>query len=249
MKKPDPDRLCTDYRVVADTLVIHLGTRMRVLSSAPKGGGVRTVRYILNHQVCPDPVRQGATPTPGSQARWGDPARYLRGIALGLGVDGDCVGLMTAVPMTQLVTNRETRGEIWVECFATVGVTNAVRAGEPPRCITGKEPDQTPGTINLILVTNACLAVSALVCAVQVATESKTGLLRDHAVPSWTGQAGATGTGTDAVVVACAVKGNGPWEPYAGTHTEIGSMIGRVTADSISQGLSLARQWADRRRP
>ena len=103
--------------------------------------------------------------------------------------------------------------------------------------------DGTAGTINLILVTNACLAVSALVGAVQVATESKTGVLRDHAVRSWTGRPGATGTGTDAVVVACALRGRGPRQPYAGTHTDLGSMIRLVVADCLTQGLARADQW------
>jgi iron complex transport system ATP-binding protein len=87
-----------------------------------------------------------------------------------------------------------------------------------------------------------------MVGAVQVATESKTGVLRDHAVPSWTGLAGATGTGTDAVVVASALRGNGPWHPYAGTHSEIGSLIGLVVAECLLQGLALSAQWADRHR-
>ncbi|MDR4473745.1 MAG: adenosylcobinamide amidohydrolase [Nitrospira sp.] len=137
------------------------------------------------------------------------PSRYLRRLAGLLGVEADCVGLMTAVPMTQLVSRREERGGLWVECYATVSVTNAVQAGERPShgpaFVHGK-----PGTINLIVVTNACLAVSALVGAVQVATEAKTGILRDRAVPSWTGSPGATGTGTDTVVAACALRGCGP---------------------------------------
>src|SRR5690349_96561 len=98
--------LWTHHRIVQDTLVIDLGSRMRVLSSAPKGGGLRTTRYILNHQVLPSPVQ---ITTPGAKAaplRWEEPARYLRRLALALGADGDCVGLMTAVPMTQLVTGR-----------------------------------------------------------------------------------------------------------------------------------------------
>ncbi len=221
---------------------------MRVVSSAPKGGGLRTTRYIMNHQVSPIPGRQGITRPNASQPHWGDPARYLRRIAAALGVDGDCVGLMTAVPMKHVVTSRDTKDGIWVECFATVGVTNAVRAGEPPRRTIAEKRGRTTGTINLIVITNACLAVSALVGAVQVATESKTGVLRDHAVPSWTGRPGATGTGTDAVVIACALRGQGPWQPYAGTHTDIGSMIGRVAADCLTQGLARATQWASHSR-
>ena len=248
MKSPLSDRFSTRYRIAKGTLIVDLGTRMRVVSSAPKGGGFQTTRYIVNHQVPPHPGRQGLTRSNASQAHWGDPARYLRRIAIALGVDGDCVGLMTAVPMKQVVTSRDMKDGIWVECFATVGVTNAVRAGEPPRRTTGEKRDRTPGTINLIVITNACLAVSALVGAVQVATESKTGVLYDHAVPSWTGRPGATGTGTDAVVIACALRGQGPWQPYAGTHTDIGAMIGRVTADCLTQGLARATQWASQSR-
>ncbi|MGH7228005.1 MAG: adenosylcobinamide amidohydrolase, partial [Nitrospiraceae bacterium] len=90
------------------------------------------------------------------------------------------------------------------------------------------------GTINIILVTNARLASSALVGAVQVATESKTAVLLSKKVPSWTGSPGATGTGTDAVVVAC---GTGPRLRYSGTHTKIGEMIGRLVRRGVTEGL------------
>lgn len=240
MTRVAPDRFSTRHWVAGDTLIIDLGARMRVLSSAPRGGGLRTARYILNHQVPSHP--------PGSHrdGTYEHPSRYLRRLAENLGVESDCVGLMTAVPMTQLVVHREARDGLWIEGFATVGVTNAVRAGEPVVRLHSEEA--TAGTINLILVTNGCLAVPAMVGAVQVATESKTGVLRDQAVPSWTGLPGATGTGTDAVVVASARRGQGRWQPYAGTHTEIGSMIGRVVAECLLQGLSLAAEWADRPR-
>lgn len=246
MTAPLSDRRSTRYRIAGATLIIDLGTRMRVLSSAPRGGGLRSTRYILNHQVAGNPIQAEISGKKPSQSDWSDPAHYLRRIAERHGVDGDCVGLMTAVPMKQMVSSRDTMNGIWVECFATVGVTNAVRAGEPPQRAQGERTHRTAGTINLILITNACLAASALICAVQVATESKTGILRDHAVPSWTGRPGATGTGTDAVVIACSQRGDGPWQPYAGTHTDIGSMIGRVTAECLTKGLARAAQWASR---
>jgi adenosylcobinamide hydrolase len=151
---------------------------------------------------------------------------------------------MTAVPMTQLVAGREGSNGLWVECFATVGVTNAVRAGEPHN--GRRSVFQKPGTINLILITNGCLSHAAMVGAVQVATESKTGVLRDHAVPSWTGRPGATGTGTDAVVIACAHRREGPWLPYSGTHTEIGELIGRIVTDCVTRGLARAKEWRAR---
>lgn len=237
MSERRANRFVSQSRVSRDTLIVDLGTRMRVLSSAPRGGGLRTTRFILNHQVPsnPQPNEEGAT--------WEDPSRYLRRLAGSLGVELDCVGLMTAVPMTQVVSCREERDGLWVECFATVGVTNAVRAGEPPNHGEQRSHQANVGTINLIVVTNACLAAPALVGVVQVATESKTGVLRDQAVPSWTGAPGATGTGTDAVVAACALRGCGPWHAYAGTHTELGSMIGLVVGECVISGLARAAHW------
>jgi adenosylcobinamide hydrolase len=98
-----PDGFTTRYRIAKDTLILDLGTRMRVLSSAPRGGGLRTTRYIVNHQVPSNPVRQA------THSKWEHPARYLKRIAVDLGVDPDCVGLMTAVPMKQVVTCRDER--------------------------------------------------------------------------------------------------------------------------------------------
>jgi len=235
-------RLQTRYRVTQQTLIIDLGGRGRVLSSAPQGGGFTAASHILNHQVESNPVAKAS-----HQAhRWSNPARYLKRLAVTLGAKRGTVGLMTAVPMTQVVTVRASSGALWVECFATVGVTNAVRAGEWPETGGRRTGTATPGTINLILVTNACLSSAAMVGAVQVATESKTGVLRDHAVPSWTGQSGATGTGTDAVVIACRLRGKGPWHAYSGTHTVIGALIGRTVARCVSRGLAKAKMWRER---
>lgn len=211
-----------------------------MLSSAPQGGGLTVASYILNHEVESNPI------TNRHPRSHGDPALALRRLAVRLGVKQGTVGLMTAVPMKQLVTARVSSGTLWVECFATVGVTNAVRAGEWPETDARQTESTKPGTINLILVTNVSLSNAAMVGAVQVATESKTGALRDHAVPSWTGQPGATGTGTDAVVIACGLRGKGPWHAYSGTHTMIGALIGQAVTRCVTRGLAKAKQWQER---
>lgn len=240
MTKGTLSRIQTRYRVTQHTLVIDLGERQRVLSSAPQGGGFTTASHILNHQVESNPMGHIR------HRSHGDPARALRRLAVTLGAKQGTVGLMTAVPMKQLVTVRASSGAIWVECFATVGVTNAVRAGEWPSTGARRTGATRPGTINLILVTNVYLSSAAMVGAVQVATESKTGVLRDHAVPSWTGRSGATGTGTDAVVIACRLRGKGPWQAYCGTHTVVGALVGRVVARCVSRGLAKAKPWRER---
>lgn len=194
--------------------------------------------HILNHQVEAHPGGSGRRP-----ARFPDPAHSLRVVASQQGIEAGTVGLMTAVPMTQLVTARASMGNLWMECFATVGVTNAVCAGEWPVVQGQPKKQEHPGTINLILVTNGCLSHAAMVGAVQVATEAKTGLLRDHAVHSSHSGKTATGTGTDAVVIACRLRGQGTLYAYSGTHTIIGALIGRVVADCVARGLAKAKKW------
>lgn len=224
----------TPYQVMGRTLVIRLGGRKRVLSSASHGGGLGFASHILNHQVEAN----------DHMGRYPAPARYLRTLASRLGLSGDTIGLMTAVPMTQLVTARATAQELWVECFATVGVTNAVRAGEwPPGGAQSRR--NRPGTINLVLITNANLSTAAMVGAVQVVTEAKTGALRDHGVRSRESRSLATGTGTDVVVIACSRRGEGPSFIYSGTHTVIGALVGRVVADCITRGLAKAKAWQE----
>jgi len=79
---------------------------------------------------------------------------------------------------------------------------------------------------------------------VQVATESKTGTLIQNKVRSTARKASlATGTGTDAVVVASSLDGVHK-TPYSGTHTEIGAMIGRLVSRCVQRGLTRSARWA-----
>jgi iron complex transport system ATP-binding protein len=89
------------------------------------------------------------------------------------------------------------------------------------------------------------LSQSAMVGAVQVVTEAKSGVLRDHGVLSCQSSAAATGTGTDAVVIACSLRGQGAWHIYSGTHTVMGALIGQVVTDCVTHGLAKARAWQE----
>lgn len=236
--------LLVKHRIHEDTLIVDLGSLHRVLSSAPRGGGFVRARTILNHQVPANPAdRRNDRPITPTTRQWADPARYLGRLAFRVKAASPTVGLMTAVPMRQLVRNREESEGMWIECFCTVGVSNAVRAGEPV-CHTGigRSSRNQPGTINIILVTNATLTVPAMVGAVQVATESKTATLIEEHVLSSLSQVPATGTGTDAVVIASSLAGRYRVQ-YSGTHTVIGSMIGSLVTRSVREGLHRSSRW------
>lgn len=237
MKPKSSADVQTRFRVRSQTLIIDLGQPRRILSSAVRGGGLALARHILNHQV---PANPAVTQPPAVSRSWRDPSRYLGRVALTVGAEPACVALMTAVDLRQLVVLREESDRLWVEGFFTVGITNAVRAGEPPVPAGDGNRRLVPGTINIILVTNARLTIPAMVGAVQVVTESKTAVLLSENVPSWTGLPGATGTGTDAVVVAC---GQGPSLRYSGTHTLMGAMIGRLVRCGVTEGLRRSSRW------
>jgi adenosylcobinamide hydrolase len=235
----------TAFRVRRKTLIVDLGGLRSVLSSAPRAGGITRARYVLNHQVGARPIGRDAHGF-GAGARCADPNRTLGKLATSLGIRDKFVGLMTAVSLADLVTVRESSGQIWVEGFVTVGTSNAVRAGEPVPPRPRTDSSAHPGTINLILVTNARLSASAMVGMVQVATEAKTAVLLHAQVKSWTGRPGATGTGTDAVVV---VSGNGPPLRYSGTHTILGELVGRVIETAVTEGLARYVRGHARRTP
>ncbi len=186
-----------------------------------------------------------------SGQRWGDPSRHLGVLAKRLKAPMPAVGLMTAVPMSQVVVVRDQQDRISLECFCTVGVTNAVSAGEPVGQTGGQPASDRVGTINIVLITSATLSGAAMVGAVQVATESKTAVLRDNRVPSAGCNRLATGTGTDAVVVASGRSGTVKLT-YSGTHTILGSMIGRLVTQAVQEGLNRSIRWhqsAGGRRP
>lgn len=223
----------TAFSIRHQTLIVDLGNLRSVLSSAPRAGGMTRARYILNHQVANNPIGRNSCAT-GALARCADPSRALGKLATSLGIRGKFVGLMTAVSLADFVAIRAASDHIWVEGFVTVGTANAVRAGETAEPRQLADGRAHPGTINVILVTNARLSASAMVGMVQVATEAKTAVLLHARVKSWTGRSKATGTGTDAVVI---VGGTGPYMRYSGTHTVIGELVGRVVEAAVTEGL------------
>lgn len=204
------------------SLVVTFPTLYRVQSWAPLNGGLTEARAILNHQVCTDEY-------PAQ-----DPAEFLRGLARRLDLDTAVVGLMTGVTMERLVRRIVQHHALTIECFATVGLSNALAVGDPATY------EEQPGTINLIVVMNQPLTAPALVEAVAMVTEAKVRALYTAGVKSTVSDALATGTGTDCVAVAC--PGGEPAYGYCGKHTRLGELLGRVVGDATAEGLRWARE-------
>ncbi len=202
------------------TLIVTFPEWYRVLSWAPLGGGAVEARTILNHQV---DIHKYPTL---------EPEVYLRNLARRLDTPFPVVGLMTGVLMERLVRKVGQHAGLTIECFATVGLSNALAAGDPAVY------EEHLGTINLIVVVSQPLSPPAMIEAVQLVTEAKTAALMDAAIRSTVSNTVATGTGTDCIALAC--SGGTPAYRYCGKHTKLGELIGRGVSEAMREGIRKA---------
>ncbi|MCR8643925.1 adenosylcobinamide amidohydrolase [Paenibacillus sp. N1-5-1-14] len=115
-----------------------------------------------------------------------------------------------------------------VSTWVTMGLGNTTRAGLPVK------PDELyPGTINIIVLIDGDVTDAAMASAIITATEAKTAVLQDLGVKVKKGSFLATGTSTDAIVIAA--TGRGRSHRYAGTATWLGHLIGRTVYEAAME--------------
>lgn len=147
------------------------------------------------------------------------------------------VGLMTSGDLRRHVVERERLRALEAVCVATVGLSNALRVGDPPVWAPAVN------TINLLCWIGCPLSDNATLEALSIASEARTLAVYQARVPSRVSGDDATGTGTDCIVIASPTEGR-ERAPYAGKHTEIGHLIGRVVERAIARGIA---SWRDAR--
>jgi len=160
-------------------LVWRFPAPVRVIGSAPHGGGVGVRRWVINAQV------------PAAYARR-DPDHHLAKLAISLGLAGRGVGMLTAADVRRYTCGADGG----VEVTATVGLGHPILAAAPDEGCA-----DLVGTINLLVLVPERLSDAALVNAVATATEAKAQALHDLGLH-------ATGTATDALCIACPDEGN-----------------------------------------
>ena len=205
-----------------DTAVVVTSPRpLTILSSAVHGGGFQSARTIINlHVAKHDPCV--------------DPAAMLDAFARRAAVPVPYVGLLTGA-WTELATTGEEGGAgIATLAVATVGLSNRMAAAHGPI------QDWMPGTINTIVVVDANPDPPALVNAVMTATEVKTLALHEAGLRDAEGRP-ATGTSTDAVVIAA--TGRGGDIRFGGPASELGWSIAQAVYKALTAGI---RSWQER---
>lgn len=204
-----------DTHVAIDELGVSVrsGRLLTVVSSAVVGGGFSRVRDIVNLHV--DDMPPGASPED-----------ELAAYAARLGIDEPFVGVMTAAKTQYARVAAASREGLTVAAVVSVGLSNTTSAGISDPVVA------EPGTINIIMLVDGQLTPAALVNAVITVTEAKTMVLGEWQVRTAQGQP-ASGTSTDAVVVAA--TGRGPALRYAGPATTVGWLAARTTRQAIEQ--------------
>lgn len=203
------------------TLLVDFPTPQRVVSWAIHNGGPRQASQIAWVGVRNADLPLGVDPLDVLQQR-------LQQVA----ARPDAVGMLTSRNLERyVVTEAEHDGQRAL-CVATVGLSNALRAGDLP----GPFPSRV-GTINLLVWLSIPLSSLAQLEALALASEAKALAVREGEVPSRNSGQPASGTGTDCAVVACP-NTEADSANYAGKHTLAGHLVAKVTHEAVAEGVA-----------
>jgi adenosylcobinamide amidohydrolase len=209
-----------EVEIDAEAVVVTAAAPLAVLSSAVAGGGLDRARTIINLHVDKN------CPLEDAEARLGPFVAWRR-------LPAPWVGLLTGAWTDRAQVAAESAGSIRVLVVATIGLSNPVAAGWSP-VATG-----THGTINTIVVVDARVTPAALVNLALTVTEVK-GLVLAAAGLACEDGGIASGTSTDAVVVAATDRG--PAVRFGGPISPAGWVVARATRTALTEGV---KRWME----
>jgi adenosylcobinamide hydrolase len=212
-----------EIEIDSEAVVVTAREPLTVLSSAVVGGGPGTARTIVNLHV--------DRSCPWQEAHLGVDAFVAR-----RALPAPRVALLTAAWTERAQVAAENARGLNALVVATVGLGNAVAAGWSPAAAAAG------GTINTIVVVDADVEPAALVNLALTVTEVKTLVLVAAGVPCADGGL-ASGTSTDAVVVAA--TGRGPAVRFGGPISDAGAIVARAARRALADGV---RRWMEDRR-
>lgn len=199
-------------------LAIESSAPLHILNSSVWNGGFAKVTSIVNRQV-------------DRSYDCADPAAEMKRFLQRSGFEPERTAAMLTAANIRGYGRKlaAAEGGPAVCAWVTAGLSNRSRAGSL------RASDKLyPGTINTIVVIDGGLTEAALVNAVITATEAKAAALQDMGVLTDDGLQ-ATGTTTDAVIIAAVPRG-GPIR-YAGPATTAGAAIGAAVYEATRASL------------
>jgi adenosylcobinamide hydrolase len=202
--------------VDGEAVVITAERPLRSVSSALVGGGATDARAIVNLRV-----------PRGFHSDHGE--RILDDFVRRRGLPTPVVGLLTAAPTERAEVVEDRRGDLAVCAVVTAGLSHPSAAGRSAAAAW------RPSTINTIVIVDADPDPGALVNLVITVTEAKALALLEAGVRAADGEL-ATGTSSDAVVIAA--TGRGPRCRFGGPVSELGWLTGRAVKAAIDAGVA-----------
>jgi len=202
----------------------------RVLSSAVLNGGTVKANHILNLNI-----RNKRNHGPNERQ---SPELTLAQYCRNCGLSGTTVGLMTAASMDSFRLVQATEQGVEIIVLVTAGLSNARRAGDYAEYREIGTLRYDAGTINIICLTTAVLTPAALVEAVITATEAKTAALQKLGIKSPVSDTPATGTGTDAIAIACVGSHGTTNVQYCGKHVVFGEILANLVIEAVTSSIT-----------
>jgi adenosylcobinamide amidohydrolase len=212
-----------EIEIDEEAVVVTAAAPLTVLSSAVDGGGLGPARTIVNlhvHKHCP----------------WEDVALRLDAFVARRCLPAPRVGLLTAASTAQAQVASERAADIDALVVVTVGLGNLIAAGWSAAAAAPM------GTINTIVVLDANPEPAALVNLALTVTEVKSLVLGEAGLHCANGRP-ASGTSTDAVVIAA--TGRGRPVRFGGPISEAGWLVARVARRALGDGV---RCWIEEHR-
>ena len=245
------------FRDESNVVVRFAQKRNGIVTSWINAGYREDLEAVFNHQLSQDTLDE-------EESEEIEISDYLKGLshelAVSLDLDENRIsGLVTSAKMTNVGISTERFRKLEVTAISTAGTNvNAGSAGDPASYyeenghfdlninqsdggqVVGDDDDgvlpEKPGTINSIILINACLDESSILLAEMTAVEAKTVALRDLMIPSCYSNEVATGTGTDGIAIFSNMESENHVE-IAGKHSKLGEMIAKTVIDSIKIAL------------
>jgi adenosylcobinamide amidohydrolase len=204
---------------------------LTTVSSAIYNGGFKKTKALLNVQA-PEEL--------SDQQLHANPQKFILDSAKKLGLSENFVGMVTAAAVEKFALVSKKDGDLAVSVTATAvdpegnTCSHAETAGETI------EVEEMTGTINIMVIIDGNPTESCLVSTVLTATEAKTAALRDLAIRSRYSGDEATGTITDAMIVAETNRG----APiiYAGPASKLGQLVGYCTRKAVKEAVMKANE-------
>jgi adenosylcobinamide amidohydrolase len=215
-----------------NVLAVTSNNELTTVSSAIYNGGFRKTKAILNVQ----------TPEELSDRKLHEnPLTFIIESAQKLGISNDFVGMITAAAVEKFALVTKKDDDIIVTVTATAvdsegnTCSHAETAGEP---ITVEE---IPGTINIMVIIDGNPTESCMISTVLTATEAKTAAMWELGIRSRYSGDVATGTITDAIIVAKTNRGL----PivYGGPASKLGQLVGYCTRKAVKESIMKANSY------